>query len=292
MLLTRAGGGHSFSGGGGGGLHTSGGGTGSGSHFIFFGGGGGGGGSIIGVIVVVAIILVIVMLVARSRMNTQTAGVAPSPYPHSDSPAYAPGSLPWDEAAGASQPAAPSNGLATIQAHDPDFNLETFKSSVERSFFVVEEAWTERKPDMSRRVMADGVWHQHKAQIDGYVSNGTRNVLDGLAVGRVDVLAASSDAQYDTITVRILAACADYDIEVDSGKVVRGNKHDTSNWQEDWVFQRSSKATTKTDGGTMQQKCPNCGAPLDVDLAGVCKYCRAPVMSGDYDWVLARIDQV
>ncbi|GAC1477213.1 MAG: hypothetical protein NVS1B12_12020 [Acidimicrobiales bacterium] len=64
------------------------------------------------------------------------------------------------------------------------------------------------------------------------------------------------------------------------------------NWQEDWVFQRSSKATTKTDGGTMQQKCPNCGAPLDLDLSGVCKYCRAPVMSGDYDWVLTRIDQV
>jgi hypothetical protein len=24
----------------------------------------------------------------------------------------------------------------------------------------------------------------------------------------------------------------------------------------------------------------------------VCSYCKAPVMSGDYDWVLARIDQV
>jgi hypothetical protein len=29
-----------------------------------------------------------------------------------------------------------------------------------------------------------------------------------------------------------------------------------------------------------------------VDLAGVCHYCRAPVMSGQYDWVLTRIDQV
>ena len=63
-------------------------------------------------------------------------------------------------------------------------------------------------------------------------------------------------------------------------------------WSEDWVFQRSSAATTKADGGTMQQRCPNCGAPLNLDLAGVCHYCKAPVMSGSYDWVLARIDQV
>jgi len=33
-------------------------------------------------------------------------------------------------------------------------------------------------------------------------------------------------------------------------------------------------------------------APLDVDLSGVCSYCKAPIMSGDYDWVLARIDQL
>ena len=39
-------------------------------------------------------------------------------------------------------------------------------------------------------------------------------------------------------------------------------------------------------------KCPNCGAPLDVDLAGMCRYCKAPVMSGEYGWVLARISQV
>ena len=266
---------------------------------FFFGGGGGAGGAagaLFGVILIVVILLLVVYFVSRSRRGRLgMAGVAPTPYPHSDSPAYAPGSLPWDTDAGNPGPAAGGSleaGLAAIHNHDPDFNVETFKASVERSFFVVEEAWSDLKPDMSRRVMADGLWQQHRTQIEGYVHNGTRNVLDGLAIGRVDVLNASSDTQFDTITVRILAACADYDVEVTSGKVVRGNKHDMSNWQEDWVFQRSAQATTKTDGGTMQQKCPNCGAPLDLDLAGVCKYCRAPVMSGEYDWVLTRIDQV
>lgn len=295
-LAQRAGGGHSFGGGGGGGGTGFSGGGGTGGTHVFFGGGGGGGGGggLFGVIVLIVIVLIVVAVVAnmRRRGGTGAPGFVPPPYPESDAPAYAPGTAPFDPDG---IPAARTNGaagIAAIEAHDPDFNIETFKSSVERSFFVVEEAWSELKPDMSRRVMADGLWQQHRAQIEGYQHNGTRNVLDGLAIGRVDVLSASSDAQFDTITVRILAACADYDVEVASGKVVRGNKHDMENWQEDWVFQRSSKATTKTDGGTMQQKCPNCGAPLDLDISGVCKYCRAPVMSGDYDWVLSRIDQV
>ncbi len=314
VLTQRAGGGHSFGGGGGGGgggFHSGGGGTnsgfrtgGGGGYGGYYGGGGLGGGGLFFVFFMVLMIIILMFAFTRRR-RARAAGITPDvdtrPYPQGDGPAYPPGSLTGDEGAPwpgvGSANGVPSSrgldeGIAAIKAHDPDFDIETFKSGVERSFFVVEEAWSELKPEMSRRVMADGLWQQHRSQIEGYERNGTRNVLDGLAIGRVDALRASSDSIHDDITVRVLAACADYDIDVASGRVVRGDRHDTENWEEDWLFQRSSKATTKTDGGTMAQKCPNCGAPLDLDLAGVCKYCRAPVMSGEYDWVLARIDQV
>ena len=297
-LLTRAGGGHSFGGGGGGG-GGGGFGGGGGTHFLFFGGGGGGGAAgILGFIVLVVIILVVlgVVLAAQRRRVAGEPLMPPAPFPHSDGPAmpnaeqlFGDGpATPFPTPTGANGPA----GLAAIEAHDPAFNEANFLADVERAFFTVEEAWTELKPDMSRQVMADGVWQQHKAQIEGYQHNGTRNVLDGLALGKATVINATSDQSYDTITVRLLAACADYDVEEASGKVIRGNKHDMSQWQEDWTFQRSSDATTKSGGGTLQKKCPNCGAPLDLDLAGTCKYCKAPIMSGKYDWVLSRIDQV
>ena len=78
---------------------------------------------------------------------------------------------------------------------------------------------------------------------------------------------------------------------IGNGRVVRGNKQ-VNQWAEDWTFQRSGSATTPVGGGTLTAKCPNCGAPLDLDLAGTCKYCKAPVSSGAYDWVLARIAQL
>jgi predicted lipid-binding transport protein (Tim44 family) len=313
-VFARAGGGQGFGGGGG---DVGGGGGGGGGFPLFFLGGGAlaEGGSIVTVVVAVGALLLAVMWASRNRRRPETAGgIVEHPYPHSDAPAYRPGTIPgiadgpgggggparWGGPAGAAGggPAgAPGGGpaaagLAAIKAHDPDFDVDRFKSSVERSFFVVEEGWSECKPEMTRRVMADGIWQQHRVQIEQYQHNGTRNMLDGLAVGKVTIRAAASDAHYDTVTARILATCADYDVEVATGKVVRGNKHEMTPFQEDWVFERSSSATTKADGGTMEQRCPNCGAPLDVDLAGNCHYCRAPVMSGDFDWVLTRIDQV
>jgi predicted lipid-binding transport protein (Tim44 family) len=202
------------------------------------------------------------------------------------------GALFPDSASDAHSAASPvQEGLAEIKAHDPAFNEETFLESVQRAFFVVQEAWTDRKPEMSRQVMADGIWQQHRVQIQQYVSEHKRNVLEDLAVGDLSILSAHSDQTYDTITTRVLAACADYDVNDANNKVIRGNKS-VGQWQEDWTWQRSSQATTKVGGGTLSAKCPNCGAPLNLDLQGVCKFCHQPIMSGKYDWVLARIAQV
>ena len=38
--------------------------------------------------------------------------------------------------------------------------------------------------------------------------------------------------------------------------------------------------------------CPSCGAPLDkINQAGVCGYCNSHVTLGEFDWVLALIEQ-
>lgn len=224
------------------------------------------------------------------------AGAPPSPldgaWTHSDQPAISTvrGDI-FDPGPGSDAPVDdPEKGLAAIKAKDPRFEREEFLGQVQRTFFLVEEAWCERNPDMSRQVMADGLWQQHRFQIESYRSGAKRNVLDGLTVESLTILAVHLDANYDTITVRILASSSDYDVD-ESGRVVRGSR-DPQPWAEDWTFQRAAGATTPQAGGTMTDKCPNCGAPLQLDFTGVCHYCKALVSSGTYDWVLARIAQV
>ena len=307
-ILARAGGGQHFnppapSGGGGGG----GGGFGGGGFFLpflFFGGGG------IGFL----LLIIVGVFVLRGLFSTArglSGGESPPDYapppatvpqmpantgPYDDShPVGVPDRFSGETLPGSSDEALTradvEQGVAQIRGHDPDFDETAFLGEVERAFFVVEQAWTERKPELSRSVMADSLWQQHRVQIDEYVSQGRHNALDGLSIGTASIVGAHHDQTYDTVTVRILAASADYDVDDRSGRMVSGTS-DISQWTEDWTFQRAATATTKVGGGTLARKCPNCGAPLDVDLAGVCSYCKAPVMGGAYDWVLSRIDQV
>ena len=110
-------------------------------------------------------------------------------------------------------------GLAAIKAHDPNFELEQFTQQVQRVFFLVEEAWSERKAETTRRVMADALWQTNQVRIQGYADTHKRNLLDNLAVSNIWPVAAHSDDRFDTITVRIVAASADYDLDDNTGRV-------------------------------------------------------------------------
>jgi len=181
-------------------------------------------------------------------------------------------------------------GLARIRQRDPAFDEAGFLNGVAISFTLVQRAWCDQLPAESRKVMADGIWLRHRTQIEEMAAAGKRNVLEDLHIGRSELIDCVTDADSDSITVRIHAYSRDYDVAMDGGQIVRGDRV-MRLWTEDWTFSRSSSATTKAGSGT-RQNCPNCGAPLDLDAAGTCAYCQQLVMAGAYDWVLSRIEQV
>ena len=63
-------------------------------------------------------------------------------------------------------------------------------------------------------------------------------------------------------------------------------------WTEDWIFQRPSSLVTGVPGTITSERCPNCGASVNVDITSICPYCDAAVISGKFGWLLTRIDRV
>ena len=181
-------------------------------------------------------------------------------------------------------------GVVAIQAHDPGFDENVFLAQVQRLFFGALEAWTELKPALSQGVMASLIWEEQKTQIAAYRERGWRNVLSKLTFTSAVVAGAVSDTGFDTVTVRINANSADYDVDA-GGNVIRGDTQPWD-WTEDWIFQRPSIAETGRPGTITSQACPNCGASVNVDITSICPFCDAAVISGKFGWLLTRIDRV
>ena len=79
----------------------------------------------------------------------------------------------------------------------------------------------------------------------------------------------------------------DYTVDA-QGKVVCGSKNRARRFTEYWTFIRRRGVA---ESGKGNENCPNCGAALKINLAGVCEYCGGKVTSGNFDWVLSRIEQ-
>lgn len=181
-------------------------------------------------------------------------------------------------------------GIAAIHAHDPAFDQDVFLAQVQRLFFAVLEAWTGLKPELSQGVMSAKIWEEQRAQVADYQARHWRNRLDGLNLISAIIAGAESDPNFDTLTARINASSADYDIDA-SGTVLRGSKIPYE-WTEDWIFQRPASLTTSQPGTITSEVCPSCGARVNVDITSICPYCDAAVISGKFGWSLTRIDRV
>jgi len=180
---------------------------------------------------------------------------------------------------------------ANLKKSDPGWNEERFLDMAETIFFKVQEAWTKKKLEIARPFITDAVYNRFKQQIDDLTRRGLVNVLENIVIGSSEIVKIEQDNEYDSITVKFRASMKDYKIEEKTGNIVSGSKDQSPPFTEYWTFIRRAGVKTRDTHAVKEKKCPNCGAPLDINESGVCKYCKANVVSGDFDWVLSKITQ-
>jgi len=183
----------------------------------------------------------------------------------------------------------PDQGLAEIKAADPTFDSAAFITRVGQAFMTLQEAWQARDLDSGRAFMSPGLYFSWSAQVEQMAEQHRRNILEGIRIDHIVPVRVLHGRVFDDLTVRIDATCADYEVDETTQKIVFGDKTPRP-FTEFWTFQRAVDA--KTGERTLYDKvCPNCGAPLQVTQLGECRYCKAAVTSGRFDWVLSRIEQ-
>jgi hypothetical protein len=177
--------------------------------------------------------------------------------------------------------------IAFEQNH-PDFSWGQFQARARLIFDELQSAWSTLAWERARPHETDNIFQMHQYWIEAYKRQGLRNALDGCVINAIQPVKIKEDAFYNAITVRIWAQGYDYTVN-QAGQVVSGSKNSLRRWSEYWTFIRNRNA--KPLAQRPELNCPNCGASLKVNLAGICEFCGGKITSGDFDWVLSRIEQ-
>ena len=149
-------------------------------------------------------------------------------------------------------------------------------------------AWSNNELRPVRGLVSDGLYDYLSYWVDAYRQQGLRNVLTDMRITHTALARVTRDRYYDALTIRLWATGKDYVIRSETGALVRGSKHRERPYSEYWTLIRTA---TRKGPPLPTPACGNCGAPLHITQSGECEHCGAHVTSGEFDWVISKIEQ-
>lgn len=177
---------------------------------------------------------------------------------------------------------------AAFEQNNADFKWAHFQARARMIFNELQNAWSTLQWEKARPFETDNIFQMHRYWIEAYKAQKLRNALDQCQITAMQPAKIRVDAFYNTITLRIFAQGYDYTVD-QNGRVVSGSNQHLRKWSEYWTFVRYCKA--KPAAARADLNCPNCGAPLKVSAVGICEFCGGKITSGEFDWVLSKIEQ-
>ncbi len=175
-----------------------------------------------------------------------------------------------------------------FEKDNPAFSWGEFQARARLIFDELQAAWSTLQWERARPHETDNLFQMHQYWIDAYKRQHLQNRLDQPTITSMQPVKIGQDQFYVAITMRIAAHGYDYTVD-EKGKVVCGSRDRLRRWSEYWTFVRSRNAKPMPPSANLN--CPNCGAPLKVNNAGVCEFCGGKITSGEFDWVLSKIEQ-
>jgi len=175
-----------------------------------------------------------------------------------------------------------------LAKRDPAFSWANFQDRVRLVFAELQVAWSTRDWTRARPFVTDNLFQMQLYWIETYQREQLRNVTEDATISDIEASRVTSDKWFDAITVRVHASSLDYTVRDRDEEVVAGSKSERRRYTEYWTLVRG--AATK-GAARVEKTCPKCGGELKIAMAGTCEFCSAKVSSGEFDWVLSRIEQ-
>lgn len=178
--------------------------------------------------------------------------------------------------------------LSALTRKDPGFSSEALHRRLEFIFHEMQTAWSKREWQGMRPFLSDNLFQTQLYWINAYREAGLRNITQNARITNLSLARVTLDEYYDAVTLRVHAVSLDYTVRDRDEELVGGSRTRERAYSEYWTLIRGRGVRGAAD---TKKQCPSCGAPLAINMAGHCTHCRARVTSGEFDWVLSRIEQ-
>lgn len=162
-----------------------------------------------------------------------------------------------------------------------------FKEKVTIAFYELQEAWSNRRLDLTRRYLSDGMYQKLQAQIEMMKHLGLQNRLSKIQMDRVRIAYYNYETDFLILDVEVGACLTE---EYRSSKFSELNSKKNEEFTEYYTFIKKVGANKDLYNNKC---CPSCGTLLKASESDIvrCESCGSVTNSPEFDWILTEITQ-
>ena len=169
-----------------------------------------------------------------------------------------------------------------IDEIDSSVKIEEFKHQAFNIYKDIQEAWMNFDTDTIRKLTTDEIYNMYSSQLETLKLKHQKNIMKNIEY--VDAKITNIKLSDDVISVVVFlrVKCLDYVINEKTNKTVRGSDSTRLDIQYLLTFVKSKSNNNETE------KCPNCGAPVDIVSSATCPYCKSTLVKDASNYVLSK----
>ena len=165
---------------------------------------------------------------------------------------------------------------------DPNINAIEFKEKAFNIYRDLQTAWMNFDTDTIRKLTTDEVYNMYSSQLETLKLKGQKNIMSDISLEDVKIIDIRKENNIITANVYLRVKCYDYVIKESTNETVRGKDKDKIIIEYVLSFVKSSVNNKK------EEKCPNCGAPVDINSSSTCQYCESTLVKDAADYVMSK----
>lgn len=172
--------------------------------------------------------------------------------------------------------------LEQVESIDKTIDISKLKTHLFEIYEKIQIAWMNFDYDTIRKNTTDELFNMYKAQLDTLKLKKQKNIMEDITFKEAKIYDIKKDQAVITVKVYLVVSFYDYVIKEATNEVVRGDKKTKMQVKYELTFVKSALNNNQVE------KCPNCGAPVDINASATCPYCDSTLVKTASNYVLSK----
>lgn len=172
--------------------------------------------------------------------------------------------------------------VSKITSIDPDLNIADLKTMAFNTYRDLQTAWMNFDTDTIRKLTTDEIYNMYSSQLETLKLKKQKNMMTDITLEDAKIIDIKKENNVITLSVYLRVKCYDYVIKEATGETVRGKDEQKINIEYVLSFVKSATNINK------EEKCPNCGAPVEINSSATCPYCNSTLVKESSTFVMSK----